>query len=34
MTPRRVILESPYAGDVPRNEANARRAMTYLLERG
>jgi hypothetical protein len=29
-----VLLESPYMGDVPRNEAYARRAMTYLLECG
>jgi len=29
-----VLLESPYAGDVPRNEAYARRAMTYLLGSG
>lgn len=29
-----VLLESPYAGDVQRNEAYARRAMTYLLEWG
>ena len=31
---RRVILESPYAGDVERNIAYARRAMLDSLQRG
>ena len=29
-----VIIESPYAGDVPRNEAYARRALADSLARG
>ena len=32
--PRLVILESPYAGDVERNTAYARRAMSDCLKRG
>lgn len=31
---RRVIIESPYAGDVERNTAYARRAMLDCLRRG
>lgn len=31
---RRVILESPYSGDVPRNEAYGRAAMADCLARG
>lgn len=31
---RRVIIESPYAGDVPRNTRYARRALKDCLARG
>lgn len=32
--PRLVILESPYAGDIPANVAYAKRAVRDALERG
>ena len=34
MTPRLVIIESPYAGDIKRNTAYARRALLDSLRRG